>query len=342
MLVRGAKESDQLLWDVYVEQHHDGLPYHFFAWQQAIHAAYGFEPHPMLVEADGCIKGILPLIDFKVPLSGRRFVSLPYCDAAAVLADDDRSAELLLQEARRLGAAAKGCSLRASFKLLPNRSNQTDKVRMLLDLPGSADELLTGMRAKLRSQVKKPQRDGLTAKLGGVELVEEFYSIFAENMHDLGSPVHSKGWIEAVIENFGERARVGVVYTPDGLPAAAGIILLHPQVVSIPWASALRKYNRLNPNMLLYWTFLSYAADNGYPCFDFGRSTPGEGTYRFKEQWGAQPQPLYWYDLAEDDNSSNAEQGVSAKRQLATDLWQKLPLAAANFIGPRLRKYISL
>ena len=49
--------------------------------------------------------------------------------------------------------------------------------------------------------------------------------------------------------------------------------------------------------MLLYWTFLAFAADNGYGQFDFGRSTPGEGTYRFKSQWGAEPHQLYWYEV---------------------------------------------
>ena len=89
-------------------------------------------------------------------------------------------------------------------------------------------------------------------------------------------------------------------------PAAGGVILCHSQTVSIPWASAHRHLNRWNPNMLLYWTFLEYAADQGYAFFDFGRSTPGEGTYRFKEQWGAKPAPLFWHNISL--NGSPAEE----------------------------------
>lgn len=50
--------------------------------------------------------------------------------------------------------------------------------------------------------------------------------------------------------------------------------------------------------MLLYWAMLEYACDQGYRQFDFGRSTPGEGTCRFKEQWGAKSHQLYWYQLS--------------------------------------------
>jgi FemAB-related protein (PEP-CTERM system-associated) len=224
--------------------------------------------------------------------------------------------------------------------------NQTDKVRMLLELPESSAQLLAGLKSKLRSQVKKPLRDGLTVTLGTGELIDTFYAVFAENMRDLGSPVHSRRWIEMIIATYGERSRIAVVYTPEGQPAAAGIVLLHPTTISIPWASSLRRFNSLNPNMLLYWSFLAYAAENGFKRFDFGRSTPTEGTYRFKEQWGAQPHPLFWYDLKISGCGAKTTSPVSArpsgKRQLAANLWSRLPKAGANWFGPRIRKYISL
>ncbi len=52
--------------------------------------------------------------------------------------------------------------------------SKVSKVRMLLSLPDSSDELMKGFKAKLRSQVKKPMKDGLTTELGGTELMDEF------------------------------------------------------------------------------------------------------------------------------------------------------------------------
>jgi lipid II:glycine glycyltransferase (peptidoglycan interpeptide bridge formation enzyme) len=139
--------------------------------------------------------------------------------------------------------------------------------------------------------------------------------------------------------------RVAVVYASDGKPAAAGIILLHPKTVANPWASSLSCYDRWKPNMLLYWTFLAFAADNGFNYFDFGRSTPGEGTWRFKEQWGAVSQPLFWYEMKETGKNihpPNNSMGSTRNRQSAAALWRKLPAVATNCLGPRIRKYISL
>ena len=100
--------------------------------------------------------------------------------------------------------------------------------------------------------------------------------------------------------------------------------------------------------MLLYWAFLAFAADNRYRQFDFGRSTPGEGTYSFKEQWGARPQSLYWYELPTEATRKKASKGKlsqnnsSSKRQLMASLWQKLPQSGTDWLGPKVRKYISL
>ena len=110
---------------------------------------------------------------------------------------------------------------------------------------------------------------------------------------------------------------------------------------AIPWASSLQVYNRLSPNMLLYWNLLEYAADNGFRHFDFGRSTPDEGTYAFKKQWGAQAMPLHWYrqELEKRRSFESGTEGHS--RAILEHLWRTLPVAVANVAGPRIRKYIS-
>lgn len=339
MKIRLATERDQQGWDDYVWNHPQGVAYQQFAWGQAVKNAYGFEPVYLVADNNGEVTGVLPLIRLKIPFLGSQLVSLPYCDLAGVLADDENIAAELCDYALNFakGNNDKKVELRQSAE--KEESAQTNKVRMILRLPGSSEELMSGFKAKLRSQVKKPIRDGLTAQLGGLELVPQFYHVFCKNMRDLGSPVHSRKWIEAIVRNYGDQARVGLVFTSEGIPAAAGIILFSHKTVSIPWASSLLRYNNYNPNMLLYWTFLSFAADNGFRYFDFGRSTPGEGTYKFKQQWGAQPVPLDWVDLL---NPSPATRNGSGFRAQVEKVWQKLPLGVANLVGSRLRKYISL
>ena len=345
MSIRLSTDQDQSAWDEYVRNHPCGLAYHQYAWKKAIEEAYGFEGLYLMGESQGQITGVLPLIDFKVPFLGRALISLPYCDVGGILADQTQIETALMSEALHL--SRKKRAKRLEFRTVakseePGLSDDIKKVRMILDLPASSEALLAGMKSKRRSQINKPLRDGLSCRLGGPELLEDFYPIFSENMRDLGSPVHSKKWFQAIVKAYGARSRVGLVLTRDGVPAGGGVILLNGKTISIPWASCLRKYNHLNPNMLLYYSFLSFAADNHFTTFDFGRSTPGEGTYRFKAQWGAQPQALIWQEIDNDGAIAQTASANSNLRQSVGKFWSSLPLALCNALGPMLRRNISL
>ena len=87
---------------------------------------------------------------------------------------------------------------------------------------------------------------------------------------------------------------------------------------------------------------LEYACDNGYKYFDFGRSTPDEGTYKFKKQWGATPQPLHWYDISLTGKPAPEKETEKSKFSRAIQYWQKLPVSVTGFLGPMIRKHIGL
>ncbi len=349
--IRSAQNADQTRWDDFVEGHKIGLAYHFFAWKQAIEDSYQFECPYFLAEEEDRVCGILPTVHVHPPLCEGKLVSLPYCDIGGMLAESPEVAEDLFDFACRYALVHKisNVEMRSSIESNPDSNKfSPQKVRMLLELPDNSEDLFSSFKSKLRSQINKPERDGLFAVVGGAELLNDFYSVFNENMRDLGSPVHSRNWLRSILKYYDERAKCGVVYMPDHTPAAAGIILCHKRVVSIPWASSLRRFNRYNANMTLYWSFIKYAADKGYAFFDFGRSTPGEGTYRFKQQWGAKPHPLNWENWKISKTKSrfllpgSVSNAGNQIRSMGEAVFQKMPLPAATFIGSRIRKYISL
>jgi len=288
-------------------------------------------------------------------------VSLPYCDAGGPLADSCDIEKELVSKALKLtrNSRIKTLSVRSADQFADIDAHLTvnpNKARMILTLPDKSDKLLSSLKAKVRSQARKPIRDGLTVQQGGQELLHEFYPLFLENMRDLGSPVHSKKWIQSILQAYKNRSHLFIVRMPDNTPAAGGVLLCHPNTVSVPWASSLRRFNRWNPNMLLYWGFLKFAADNGYVSFDFGRSTPGEGTFRFKKQWGATPSYLHWAEFRSCHSQYNFltphvnltphvkqnKTDGSEARKLAESIIMKMPIPLFQGLGNITRKYIPL
>ena len=213
---------------------------------------------------------------------------------------------------------------------------------MILELPASSLELKKGFKSKLRNQIQRPVNEGMEAQIGGCELIDHFYDVFCTNMRDLGSPVHSKKIIMNVMHHFEETARIIVVFKGDKA-VAGSVIIGYKDMVENPWASSLREYSRMSPNMLLYWHMLEYACDHGYSRFNFGRSTEGEGTYKFKMQWGADPYPLHWQRLSL--NKQRAVTGNPSNNngfEKAIAVWKKLPVSLTRIIGPWIRKHIDL
>ena len=337
------------MWDDFVLNHPEGLAYHLFAWKMAIENAYAHSCTYLYAEQDGQFAGILPIAHLKFPLLVNELVSLPYCDIGGCLSQSVEAQDALLNKAISMARQSgiknlelRGRLLESDFTQQNFTQEHTSKVRMLLSLPDSSEALWTGFKSKLRSQVRKAEKNGVVFKWGSLQNLNEIYSVFAINMHQLGSPVHSKKWLQQVILNYGDRAKIGMALFEEQV-IGMGIILLGAQTVSIPWASTLRDFNRLGPNMLLYWNFLKFSSDNNFKYFDFGRSTQGEGTYKFKKQWGAEPVPLEWYTYNTDNMPQTAAASPeSSLRKKVASAWTKMPLSLANTMGPLLRKYISL
>ena len=128
--------------------------------------------------------------------------------------------------------------------------------------------------------------------------------------------------------------------TVDGAPAAVGFLLGYGEILEIPWASTLRKFNKYSINMWMYRQILGYAIDKKFIYFDFGRSSIDAGTYKFKKQWGAKPIQHYWYYQLADGKVLPQLNPNNPKYKLAISVWQKLPVWVTKIIGPPLVKYL--
>ena len=317
-----------------------------FAWLQAVHKAYKHPVKHIAASIDNKIVGVLPVVLFSVPLRGSSICSLPYCDIGGCLADSEEIKLSLEKKAVELKSStgAKRVEYRERSIALENEDLNDRKVNMLLSLPDNPDTLMSGFKSKLRSQIKKAEKNGLNYELGlQPKLIDEFYQIISENMLRLGSPIHSKKWYDSICREYGSNCIISIVRKEEKA-VGGGLILFSKDQACIPWASTLAEYNKLSPNMLLYWSVLKCSIENGCKQFDFGRSTYNEGTFKFKQQWGAAPVLLNWRTDASENTTeplaTNAKTGTL--RRLMESTWRKMPLSVANFIGPKMRKYISL
>ncbi len=330
-VVSVADERDRDDWDGFVTSRSCASGYHLWAWSGVFRRAFRHEPVYLIARDEGRVTGVLPLVYMRSFLFGRALTSLPFLNYGGIVADNAEAREALVRVAAMIAQThrCRHVELRHTIRQCPDLPSRQHKVAMHLTL---TDGLWDGFDRKVRNQIRKAEKAGLVGVDGGAALLGEFYHVFARNMRDLGTPVQARRFFEEVAATFPDRVRVHAVRL-DGVPVAASITYRSGDVIEVPWASSIRDYNALCPNHALYWQMIRTAAADGCRIFDFGRSTPGEGTFKFKEQWGAVPLPLHWeYRLLSGGVPDHGPR--NPKFRLAIETWKKLPLSVATFAGP--------
>lgn len=339
MKARLAVEGDWARWNGFVDREPSACLYHRWEWGDVLARVYARGAVRFLCEDDdGTVVGVLPLVSMWNPISGRVLVSMPYFGHAGVAASSGEAARVLLAEAATYAQrrAYRSVELRQRHDVgLPELPTRDDKVLMMLELPESEEALSKALGSKLRSQINRPRKEGMTTRLGGVELVDDFQKVYSTNMRDLGSPCHSKRLFAAALEAFDRRGWI-VTVEHEGRCVAAGIVFGHRDTLEIPCASSLREANKLSPNMLLYWEILRSAVERGYRYFDFGRSSRDAGTYKFKAQWGAKPETLPYHYLLRTGVEPPRISAANPRLAQVAERWSKLPLELTNNLGPIL------
>lgn len=334
-------QVDDAVWDAYVGAHADGSPYHYAGWPRLIARAFNHEAELLAATVDARVVGVLPLVVMRSRLFGRFVVSLPFLNEGGLLADDAEIERRLVDEAVRIAtrAGAEYLELRHRRRHRPELADRSHKVAMTLALRASVDDQWGAIDRKVRNQVRKAEKSGVTVTSGGIELLDGFYEVFARNMRDLGTPVFGVSLFAESLKTFPDRTRVFVAHHREAI-VAGSIVHWRGNSIEVIWASALRESNSVCANILLYWHMLQFGIAQGCTRFEFGRCTPGEGPFQFKKQWGAEPGPLvweYWYAGGAVDVDKTPR---NPKYRAAVAVWQRLPVGVTTLVGPRIVRSI--
>lgn len=327
-------------WDDFVRRQPGWSHFHLAGWRGLIGDLFGHEcPYLEARDTGGRLAGVLPLVRVRSALFGHYLVSMPFLNYGGPLGGPEAVralAEHATALARDSGAGL--LELRSRLELPLDLPVSHRKITVLLDVPAAGGEALwSGLPAKVRSQVRRPMKEGLEVRFGAEE-AGPFYRVFARHMRDLGTPALSRRLFGSLAERFGEDVWFGCAYLA-GHPIAAGCGFRWGDEFEMTWASALREHSRIAPNMLLYWRFMERCAAKGVRTFNFGRCSPDSGTHRFKRQWGSRDEPLWWYQWGprREAGTPSPDQGRYA---WGSRIWRRLPLAVTNALGPAVVRYI--
>jgi serine/alanine adding enzyme len=324
-------------WSEYVANSLEATISHQIEWREIMGGGLGHKAKYLLAIENGKVRGVLPLFLITTWWRSRYLISLPWIDYGGICADNEEVIKLIVEKMRRLALdlGAKFVELRSVVEKSSELETRSDKVTFLLDFKSDTDVVWKKFDAKLRNQIRKSEKSNLTAEIGGIEKLNDFYEVFSWKMRDLGTPVWGRRFFELILKKLPETAKI-ILIKKENVTVASGLILAFRDRLYVPSAASYRSALKFCPNHALYWEVIKYGASHGYKYLDYGRSAVDSNTYTFKKQWVPESTTLLWqYHLKAGEEIPNINPN-NPKYHLAKKIWRMLPLPLANILGPRV------
>lgn len=325
--------------DAFVSAHPDGTPFHRPAWLEAVARGTGNRALALIAERHGEIVGCLPLHEIHSPVFGRLLASTGFAVGGGILVADRSIVPGLLTAAEELAVRRSCPTIELRGGALPqDRAGwhvRTDShCGFIRPLAADDEAELLAIPRKQRAEVRKGLAGNLTVRTGtGAADRVAHYAVYAESVRNLGTPVFPRALFEAVLDSFGSDADILTVLS-DGQPVASVLSLYDRGAVMPYWGGGTWDARRLRANDRMYFELMLHARSRGCTRFDFGRSKTGSGAYHFKRNWGFEPEPLSYASWTAPGAQRRDADPTSAKHALQIAVWQRLPLALANRLGP--------
>jgi FemAB-related protein (PEP-CTERM system-associated) len=204
-------------------------------------------------------------------------------------------------------------------------------------ITASNEDNLKAIPRKQRAMVRKGIASGLETVV--TPDVARFYRVYSESVRNLGSPVFSLRYFEALTSYFRDAVEMSVV-RGGGRDLAAVMSFYFRDEVLPYYGGSIPLARPLKANDFMYWDLMSRAAQRGARLFDYGRSKVGTGSFSFKKNWGFEPIALPYQYLLVGDRPMPDLNPNSPKYRRFVRLWKHLPLPIANTLGPALARHL--
>jgi hypothetical protein len=284
-----AGETDAVQWDEFLDAR-GGRSFARFGWSQVLSNAYRARPHFLLAhDPAGTIRGIFAGY-LNRDLRGR---SMLFSVRHGLLATDDETYAALYDYCADYldSGRAKGIAITSGLRRPPQNIPRNLRTTLILTLEASEETTWKSLRRETRAGITRSIKRGAKIEWGFHNL-EAFYDIYAQNMLQLGAPLHNLQFFKEMAANLGDRVGL-IVVRADGIIVAGMIVMWSSDALDLIFGAWLRKHARVVPYQRMYWEAIAEAQRRGTKIVDMGESREGSGTWTYKRNFGGHPETVH-------------------------------------------------
>lgn len=354
MITLHDRWADRASWDDFVEAQEEARFSHLWDYGTVVEC-YGYERQNICFLRGREIVAVLPAVQARSVLFGRRLISQPFSEYGGLLVSDGLGDADVIAIRDALRDFLRGNGRYGTLEIHGNHGVHAELRDSLfaathghrvayLDVRRPPDDLWRNvLNHSARKSVNKALKSGVVATEGCTEelIRTEFFPLYLKSMKRLGSPPHKMGYYTRCLEVFGDRMQI-LWAMFEGRRIAALLGFSCGSRINIINTVSDPDYWSLCPNDLLHWEFIAKAAKGGFRYFDFG-SVRYSGQDVFKKKWGCQMADHKQYFLTGSDAPTAARTFDSSGTTMSTasKLWAKyVPDSLSTRLGPAIRQQL--
>jgi hypothetical protein len=299
-------------WDSFVEAHPRATVYHLAAWARILADVYRYKPVYLKLETEaGEVRGVLPLLGRRGPLSGSRLRSLPVLPhVAGPLAHTPEEAAVLVRAACSV-ANNEGSVLTINTRepglelLLPELGTVPRLPSWIITLPPDLEALDRWLNGKGRSRdikdiarrVRQAGAAGVRVREGGSEDdLHQFYKLYLVTMRK--HRVLPRSYRQLTLSRrMLQPSGVFRLFLAerDGRAVTGVLCYAFRDTVDALYLGADDRSRELHAHHALYWELMKWSVAHNYRKVDLGTASTAGSLGAWKLRWGAEPICEYRY-----------------------------------------------
>jgi len=297
----------------------------------------------LLLTNENCSFFLIPVMEIRSLLTGRRGVSLPFTDyCQPIISDRSHFKELIdyiIDYGKRAGW--KYIEWRGGEGYFQDTIHSSFYYGHALDLTQNEQELISSFRSSTKRNINKAVKEGVAIDIcNSLESIKEFYRLNCITRKHHGLPPQPYYFFNKIYEHIISKKKGFVVLASFQKRVISGAVYFHFGNKAIyKYGASDKSYQKLRANNLVMWEAIKWYAQNGFKHFSFGRTDlDHEGLLQFKRGWGTNEKTIKYHKYNFKKASFISER--SKVTGFHNRVFNVIPIPVLKFVGSMVYKHI--
>lgn len=316
--------------------------FHSAPWARVLSESYRYRPLYFTSIDRGNIRALIPLMEIKSILTGRRGVGLPFTDYCEPILEEE-NCRTAMNELIQFGKKAgwDSIEIRPGNGFTPGFPSSSSYSVHTLDLTPGFDRLFKNFGDAAKRNIRKSIREGVRVHVDTTaESLASFYQLNCRTRKEHGLPPQPYSFFKKIHEHVIARNLGFVALSSFKGREIAGAVYFYSREKTIyKYGASLRSYQHLRANNLVMWEAIQLCVQKGQKSLCFGRTDlEHAGLRKFKAGWGGDEKIIdyYKYDIKKGDFVKSRSWGSG----FHTAVYRCMPVSWLKILGRILYRHV--